>query len=121
MIRDSENILNSRREIPEKQVVILSLSSELDHRNIQELRQLFESETEAGNFRLIINLSAVQFIYSAHIAIFWTYWKKCTSNNGNLLFVGASPSIVRLFGSLNIGKVIKLYDSEEEALEDVSK
>lgn len=118
-MHETADILDKRQEIAEKNIVILTLSAELDHHNILELRQLLESETQAGNLRLIINLAQVQFIYSAHIAVFWTCWKNCTSQNGQLVFSSASATVNKLIGSLNIGKVIKSYPSDAAALEAI--
>lgn len=101
-------------------IVTIRMSSELDHGTLKNLRSLFQREWDAENWRLVLNLKHLKFIYSAHIGVIWAFVQKMQKAKGGVHFCQVPESVLSAFNTLGLTKVMKIYESEEEALKAFS-
>ncbi|MCJ8345543.1 STAS domain-containing protein [bacterium] len=113
-------LIDERLNDVESGVVTIRMSSELDHGTLKNLRSLFQREWDAENWKLVLNLKKLKFIYSAHIGVIWAFVQKMQKAKGGVHFCEVPESILSAFNTLGLTKVMKIYDNEEEALNSFS-
>ncbi|MCO4784203.1 MAG: anti-sigma factor antagonist [Candidatus Cloacimonetes bacterium] len=101
-------------------VITIRMSSELDHGTLKNLRSLFQREWDAENWRLVLNLKNLKFIYSAHIGVIWAFVQKMQKAKGGVHFCQVPESVLSAFNTLGLTKVMKIYDTEDQAFKAFS-
>jgi anti-anti-sigma factor len=101
-------------------IVTIRMSRELDHGTLKNLRSLFQREWDAENWKLVLNLKHLKFIYSAHVGVIWAFVQKMKKAKGGVHFCQVPESVLSAFNTLGLTKVMKIYDSEEEAFKAFS-
>jgi anti-anti-sigma factor len=84
----------------------LSVISELS-----ELRYLIEGYLTEDKNLIAVNFTNISYIYSGAIAVLIDCYKKIKKNGGNLCIIESNPQIISIFRTLNIDKVIPIYQS----------
>lgn len=100
-------------------VVVLVVSGEIDYESCPLLRMSILSQIGAGKRRLVIHLSAVEFIDSMAIGVLvGTVARLRASGGGSLVVVCAAENkrVLRTFNVAGVANAISLYRSREEAL-----
>ncbi|PCJ19839.1 MAG: hypothetical protein COB02_06535 [Candidatus Cloacimonadota bacterium] len=108
-------LIDKRINEEDKGIITIRMSSELDHGTLKNLRSLFQREWDAENYKLVLNLKRLKFIYSAHIGVIWAFVQKMQKAKGGVHFCEVPESILSAFNTLGLTKVMKIYDKEDEA------
>ncbi len=66
---------------------------------------------------ILLDLNHVTFIDSASLGIMVLYLTRLEKNSLHILLVNVKSDIKEMFGITGVNKLLKLYDSMEEALE----
>lgn len=100
--------------------LIVELSGELDHHSAEEVRNNIDDklEREKPNV-LIMDFSGVTFMDSSGIGVVIGRYKKLSMREGKVLIANINRSIRRVFDISGLYKIVKVYDSVEEALKSV--
>ncbi|MGL4874504.1 MAG: anti-sigma F factor antagonist [Clostridium sp.] len=94
-----------------------SLIGELDHHNAKEARVKIDDRIEKERVKkLILNFNSVTFMDSSGIGVVVGRQKKIKKNGGELYIVGVNRSISRVFELSGLFKIMKNYETIEEAL-----
>ncbi|MFL0194622.1 anti-sigma F factor antagonist [Clostridium sp. WILCCON 0269] len=100
--------------------LIANMKGELDHHSTEEVRNKIDNQLDAeGSDNLIMDFSGVTFMDSSGIGVVIGRYKKLHSQKGKVCIVGVSPSVRRVFELSGMFKIIGLYDSIEEAIENI--
>ncbi|HSZ04765.1 MAG TPA: STAS domain-containing protein [Solirubrobacteraceae bacterium] len=100
-------------------VVLLTVSGEIDYGGCPELRACIAEQIDAGRCRLIVDLSEVSFIDSMAIGVLVAAVARLrASGTGSLVAVCARQNerVLRIFDIAGVADVISLYRSRAEAL-----
>jgi anti-sigma B factor antagonist len=95
--------------------VIVAVGGELD---VVTSRQFDEYLTQARgeHNRVILDLSAVDFMDTGSLAVIVGHWKQLTAANGTLVLAGARYRYTKTLWITGLADRLPLYDSVEEAL-----
>lgn len=96
--------------------LIIYMAGELDHHSAEEVRNKIDDRLDRGNItKLIMDFSGVSFMDSSGIGVVIGRYKKLSTKGGNICVTRAKGSVKRVFELSGMFKIIKLYDSIEEA------
>lgn len=99
-------------------VLIIRLVGELDHHTADQVRNQVETKIESEGIRhILLNLEELSFMDSSGLGVILGRYKQITQLGGKMIICAISPSIYRLFELSGMFKILKIVDSEEQALE----
>lgn len=101
-------------------VLIVRVAGELDIHMADKFREVVDRILEAeGVKHILFNLEAVKFIDSSGLGVILGRYKKINAAGGKVLVAHIQPQVLQIFELSGLLKIIKLYNSEAEALEDL--
>ncbi|WP_333859747.1 anti-sigma F factor antagonist [Clostridium sp.] len=111
--------MNLQFYVKEDNLVVI-MEGELDHHSTEEARNKIDNQLDVeGINKLILDFSKVSFMDSSGIGVVIGRYKKLSAKNGRVCIVGVSPSVKRVFELSGMFKIIGLYDSIEEAIQNI--
>lgn len=97
--------------------IVVVMSGELDHHSAENVRIKIDNKIdEFGSKNLIFDFSDVNFMDSSGIGIILGRYKKINEYGGKVAIVNLRPHIKRVFELGGLFKIIKEYESVEEAI-----
>lgn len=100
--------------------LIVSMAGELDHHSAEEVRNRIDDRLDRENIvKLIMDFSDVTFMDSSGIGVVIGRYKKLNLKKGSICITKARDSVKRVFELSGMFKIIKLYDSVDEAVENI--
>ncbi|WP_297637872.1 anti-sigma F factor antagonist [uncultured Clostridium sp.] len=98
-------------------ILEIALVGELDHHNAKEARVKMDDRIEISRTKkVILNFNSVTFMDSSGIGVIVGRQKKVKKNGGELYIAGANKSIGKVFELAGLFKIIKNFNTVEEAL-----
>jgi anti-anti-sigma factor len=96
-------------------VVIVAVGGELD---VVTSRQFDEylAQARGENDRVILDLSAVDFMDTGSLAVIVGHWKQLTAAGGTLVLAGARYRYTKTLWITGLADRLPLYDSVDEAI-----
>jgi anti-sigma B factor antagonist len=89
----------------------------LDEPTIQAIaEQLFNLVDEAGERKMLLNFSNVEYMSSAALGKLINLHKKLTTLNGRLTMCNVIPQIYEVFAITKLDKIFKIFPNEDDAL-----
>lgn len=101
----------------EGDTLIIHLPKELDHHNCKNLK--YETDLLlAENYinRMVFDFSNTSFMDSSGIGVLLTRYKQMKGSGGTVVFCGAGTHILRILSIGGITKLMKRYETKEEAI-----
>ncbi len=100
-----------------KRCDLVRISGRLDSATAPILEEKLEEITEAGRFRLVMDLGEVDFISSKGWWVLINTQKKCKRfNRGEVLLVNVQPQIRESLNLVGMGKYFKIFDDVASAV-----
>ncbi|MEW6717105.1 MAG: STAS domain-containing protein [Chloroflexota bacterium] len=100
-----------------KRCSVIRTSGRIDSFNSPYLEQAFQQKAEEGRYRLVFDLSDVDFISSRGWWVLIETQKLCKRyNRGELVLVGISDEIRDSLRLVGLQKYFKMYDSVTDAV-----
>ncbi len=87
-----------------------------DKVNIAALWPLLVTMVRGGAVKVLLDMQDVDFIDSRGIGIIINSAKHLRTIKGDIVLINISEKISRIFDVLNINRIIKVFDSEEDAM-----
>ncbi|HOW83831.1 MAG TPA: STAS domain-containing protein [Spirochaetota bacterium] len=87
-----------------------------DKGNITALWPLLVTIVRGGAVKVLLDMQDVDFIDSRGIGIIINSAKHLRTIKGDIVLINISEKISRIFDVLNINRIIKVFDSEEDAM-----
>ncbi len=100
-------------------VTILDLVGTLDHSGTQTLKDRIQEERKKGSMKILLNFSKVSAVMSTHLQNLMTPFRALTMIKGIVAFCCLPPSIHKVIEKAMFYQIIKVYDKEEDALEEL--
>lgn len=101
-------------------VLIVRVEGELDMHVTHDFRQQVDLALESSNAKhILFNLETVTFIDSSGLGVILGRYKKICAVGGNVLIAHVQPQVLQIFELSGLLKIIKIYNSEAQALESI--
>ncbi len=84
-----------------------------------ELMDTINDKINNGVAKAVINMNDVRYMNSSGIGILITIFTKFKNKNGNAVVSNASDQIIKLLTITKLDTVIKLFSTQDEAIEGV--
>ena len=103
-------------------ILIASLSGEIDHHNAGSLRSEIDSAVRAFNSKhLVLDYSGVEFMDSSGIGLAMGRYRNISKKDGIMVIVPGNTYVTRIFGLAGVFGMIPKSKSQELALEYISE
>ncbi|TDX51176.1 SpoIIAA-like anti-anti-sigma regulatory factor [Orenia marismortui] len=99
--------------------LIIRLEGEFDLHTADHFKEKLEEKINDTIRNIILNLDGIKFIDSSGLGAILGTYKRITKTGGSLAMVKVTPQVERIFELSGILKIIKIYSSEEEALDKI--
>ncbi len=97
--------------------LIVRLDGEIDDKSAKEMRVKIDVEyDEVGAKDMVFDLTKVTFMDSTGIGMIIGRYKRVASLNGCVKVFGANRVVKRIIELSGLGRVVKIYDNERQAL-----
>ena len=107
------NQIGARRDI-----TLLRVRGYVDTTTSPELQRTISQILDDGNYQLIVDLSAVNYVSSAGWGVFVGEIRGLRENGGDLKITHMAPEVFEVFEMLEFNRILTTYDSLEEAMDD---
>ncbi len=103
-------------------VLVVSLSGELDHHSADELRQAIEKELDKDIARhILLDLSQLVFMDSSGVGVLLGRYRRVLAQGGKMAAYALHPHLKRLYELAALSKVIPAFASESLAVHELKK
>jgi len=100
--------------------LVVTMIGELDHHSAEEVRSKIDDRLDRdGINKLIMDFSGVSFMDSSGIGVVIGRFKKLSLKQGVVCVTNVNGSVKRVFELSGMFKIIKPFDSIEQALSNV--
>lgn len=82
--------------------------------DLSELTYLIRGYIKQGKKHIAVSFSDASYIYSGALAVLIDCYRELRDGEGELCIIEPNPNLKDIFKSLNIEKVIKIYESEND-------
>jgi anti-anti-sigma factor len=97
-------------------VTLLSIRGFLDAHTFEELEKTINDLFEEGGYRLVVDLSGLDYISSAGAGVFIGAIGTAQENDGNIILMKPSPNVKEVFDLLGLSQIFTFKESREEAV-----
>jgi anti-sigma B factor antagonist len=97
-------------------IVLFRLKGHLDAQTVGTLEGRFEQLIRSSKVRWIVDLRALEYISSAGLGSFVGIVSELRARGGDIIFVGLTPKIEKIFKVLGFMRIFRLFQSETEAV-----
>jgi len=89
--------------------------------DIKELEDRFAEAYTAGNYRVIIDFSRTELIYSAFISVLLEYSQKLRQKGGEIKLANPGLEVKKIVEVTHLGQIFEIYPNLEKAVESFQK
>lgn len=99
-------------------ITIFSLEGRVDSEGAVQLDDVLQSSLDNNNFKLVLEMSQVQYINSAALRTLADVITRSQEHNGDLKLVALQPKVKRVLQIVGFDKFSSIYDTIESATAD---
>ena len=89
--------------------------------DIKELEDKFAEAYAAGNYRVIMDFSRTELIYSAFISVLLEYSQKLRQKGGRIKLANPGLEVKKIVEVTHLGQIFEIYPNLEKAVESFNK
>jgi len=97
-------------------VCIVKCSGSIDADSFYVLKQTFDKLINENNFKIVIDLSDVNFISSAGWGVFLGNLNKARKGGGDIRLSSMKEEVKNVFYSAEFNEILSCYDNVEDAI-----
>ena len=101
-------------------VVVLEFTGMVNPTHLQNLKKIVTEEFAKGNYRLILNMSRMDYIDSPTLANLYYCCKEARQEGGDVRFACLTNTVKLAFETMHLTDIFKIYESDEKALASFS-
>lgn len=102
----------------DKGITIFSLEGRVDSEGAVQLDDVLQSSLDNNNFKLVLEMSQVQYINSAALRTLADVITRSQEHEGDLKLVALQPKVKRVLQIVGFDKFSSIYDTIESAIAD---
>lgn len=95
---------------------VVEVSGEVDVYTAPQLDEQLSTLVEGGSYKLIVDLSAVEFLDSTGLGVLVKALKRVREHDGSLAVITATDRISKVFRITGLDTAISLHSSVDEAV-----
>ena len=103
-----------KEKLPEG-VIFLAVRGFLDAHTFEELERTINDIFEEGNYKLVVDLSGLDYISSAGAGVFIGAIGTAQENDGNIILMRPSPNVKEVFDLLGLSQIFTFKDNRDDA------
>lgn len=107
----------SQRTLAGRDIVVLEPAGHLDAHTFEQFEEQIADLFASGRYKLIVDLSKVDYISSAGAGVFIGSLSEARENGGNIVLVNPTPNVEQVFDLLGLAQVFTMRGSVAEAME----
>lgn len=100
----------------QKGVPVLAVSGEVDVYTAPRLREKLVELVSQGNYRIVVDLEAVEFLDSTGLGVLVGGLKRVRTHDGSLSLVCTQQRILKVFDITGLNKVFTIHDTVDAAV-----
>ncbi len=108
--------LNIQKEMVGENACVLALTGFLDAHTFEKLDESINELFDQNVFRLVADLSGVEYISSAGAGVFIGSLATAQESGGDIVLVNPTPNVKEVFDLLGLSQIFKIMDDREAAL-----
>lgn len=108
-------------ELRDSGPMALAIQGNLDAAGVDKIREQFTEAISDYSGPVIVDLSGVEYMSSAGLAMLVSKGKTQRGRGGDLVVVANTPRVMAVFELTGFGGLFSVYDTLEAALEGVEK
>ena len=89
--------------------------------DIKELEDKFAETYVEGNYRIVMDFSRTELIYSAFISVLLEYSQKLRQQGGGIKLANLGLEVKKIIEVTHLGQIFEIYSNLEEALDSFRK
>lgn len=97
-------------------IILLTVRGFLDAHTFEQLEKTIDGLFETGTYRIIVDLSTLDYISSAGAGVFIGAVGKAQENEGNIVLMKPTPNVKEVFDLLGLSQIFTFKNSREEAI-----
>lgn len=94
----------------------LVLEKIIDLDSSRDLGALFEALVDGGAVKILLDMTGLEYIDSMGIGTVISSAKLVRKKRGDVVMIGVTPDLDKIFRVVNLHRVIKMFETEDEAL-----
>lgn len=98
-------------------VGVIRIKGELDAKSAPDLTQLFNKQLDEGHSNFVVDLEDLEYSSSAGIRIFLGSARSSRKNGGDLRIAAVKPQVAKIFKLSRFDKIVKVFDTCDEAVQ----
>jgi len=102
--------------VPEKNVVIVSLSGYLDAHTFERLEETIAELFGKNHYKIVVDLSEVEYISSAGAGVFIGALSEAHEHKGNIVLMNPTANVREVFDLLGLTQIFQVVDDRGAAL-----
>ena len=99
-------------------IAVLKLAGQIDSYTAEEISKIIETHINNGNFKVIVDLTNVDYLDSAGLSALINAKTKLGKHTGDLRIVGLKGKAKEVFDLAGLTELFNLFESREKAFED---
>ena len=101
-------------------VCVVTLSGEMDHENLPEVKEFVDSRIDQGATKLCVNLGGLKFINSSAIGYFVALHKRLNNEGGTLVLSQPSDFLHTAISTLGLDQLFSIFANDGDALKHLA-
>ncbi len=98
-------------------IVVLSLSGELDSRGHQQLDRTIKDLIDSRVFKVILDLFSIRFMGQQTISLLISHMKELRANGGDIRFLNPQRALMQYLKQNRVIELFKVYSTRAEAVD----
>jgi anti-anti-sigma factor len=104
--------------VQKAEVAVVSVQGSVDALTARQLTDFLQEKIDAGQVKVIIDLSGVEFMSSAGLRTVLIALKETRNKGGDLRLAGAQPGVEKVLKMSGFNMILKSLPTVDEALND---
>lgn len=100
-------------------VIVVRVQGRLDAASSPQLEKKLNAIVESGHFKMILNLSGVDYLSSAGMRLMLSVSKKLKHLEGKVVACSLSEDVMDVIKMAGFHQVLEIYPSEEESFNHI--
>jgi anti-sigma B factor antagonist len=101
-------------------ISIIALDGFVDAHTAPNFETAIQTEMDAGHYRIIVDCSKLNYISSAGLGVFMSFYEEVREQNGDIKISGLVPKVRHTFEILGFHDLFEMPDSMDSALASFS-
>lgn len=102
---------------PRESAIVVAIRGSVDGLTADTLLTTLQEQLEAGNTRLVVDFSAVEYTSSAGLRALLATVKECRRRGGDLRLAEVPPNVLKVLDLSGFTSILKLYPQVDAAVD----